>query len=237
MRLLYHVVSAPPPLGLLFLAVTENGVRHLEFLDRRSLKRAIASHAAENPGATWEASVRALRPLADLLEHYFTGGAKHLHVPLDLPGDAFQLQVWNAVLEVPYGETVTAGEIAKRLGDPRAARAVTQACGENPVAILVPCHRVTGPDGRLGGFRGGLPRQKFLVTMESRFRGLQPLEGDTVIAPMHRKVKREAPAARPARVRKPVSRSGRTRGPAAAPRRRPVAAAAAPASARRARSK
>ena len=236
MRILYHVVSAPPPLGLLFVAVTEKGVRYLGFLERRSLKRAIAAHAAENPGATWEPSVLALRPLADLLEQYFSGGVKHLRVPLDTAGSEFQHKVWSALLEIPYGETRSYGDLAKAIGEPRAARAVGLACQQNPVAILAPCHRVIGADGKLVGYVGGLPRKKYLLALEARFRNTLPLEGDTVIAPMHRKVKRDVPAAaRPARA---VSRSGRARDPAAASRRRPLAAvAASPARASRVRSK
>jgi methylated-DNA-[protein]-cysteine S-methyltransferase len=234
MRILYHVVSAPAPLGLLFVAVTDKGVRYLEYLDRRSLKRAIASHAAANPGATWEPSVRALRPLADLLEQFFSGGAKHLNVAVDLAGSEFELKVWKALLEIPYGETRSYGEIAKAIGEPRAARAVGLACNANPVAVVVPCHRVIGADGKLVGYSGGVPRKKFLIALESRFRDAQPLDGDSVIAPMHRKVKRDAPVITPARA---VSRSGRARGPAAPARRRPAAAAAAPARASRVRSK
>jgi O-6-methylguanine DNA methyltransferase len=147
MRILYHVVSAPAPLGLLFVAVTDKGVRYLEYLDRRSLKRAIASHTAANPGATWEPSVRALRPLADVLEQFFSGGAKHLNVAVDLAGSEFELKVWKALLEIPYGETRSYGEIAKAIGEPRAARAVGLACNANPVAVVVPCHRVIGADG------------------------------------------------------------------------------------------
>jgi len=230
MRILYHVVSAPPPLGLLFLAVTEKGVRHLEYLDRRSLKRAIASHAPENPGATWEPSVRALRPLADMLEQYFSGGAKHLRVPLDTAGSEFDHKVWRALLEIPYGETRSYGDIAKAIGEPRAARAVGLACQKNPVTILVPCHRVIGADGKLVNYHGGVPRKKFLLALEARFRAVLPLEGDTVIAPMHRKVARLAPAVaaratalRPAAARPAASRPA-ARPAAVRPAARPVLA-------------
>jgi O-6-methylguanine DNA methyltransferase len=233
MRILYHVISAPGPLGLLFVATTEKGLRYLEFLDRRSLKRAIASHAAENPGATWEPSVRALRPLAELLEQYFSGGAKHLNIPLDVTGSEFEAKVRTALLAIPYGETRSYGQVAKAIGEPRAARAVGLACNGNPVAIVVPCHRVIGADGKLVGYAGGVPRKKFLIALETRFRDVRPLDGDSVIAPMHRLVKREAGAP----VRK-VSGSGRARGPAAPARRRKAApAAAAPAKQSRVRSK
>ena len=235
MRILYHVVSAPSPLGLLFVATTEKGLRYLEFLDRRSLKRAIAAHAAENPGATWEPSVRALRPLADLLEQYFSGGVKHLNAPLDVAGSEFEHKVWHALVAIPYGETRSYGDIAKAVGDPRAARAVGLACNRNPVVVVTPCHRVIGADGKLVGYIGGVNRKKFLLALEARFRNVMPLEGDSAIAPMHRKVKRGVPAPTPARA---VSRSDRSRGPAGTSRRRPAAAAAAaPARPSRVRSK
>jgi methylated-DNA-[protein]-cysteine S-methyltransferase len=235
MRILYHVISAPSPLGLLFVAATENGLRYLEFLDRRSLKRAIAAHSAANPGATWEPSVRALRPLAELLEQYFSGGAKHLNVVLDVTGSEFEHKVWKALLEIPYGETRSYGDIAKVVGEPRAARAVGLACNANPVAIVVPCHRVIGADGKLVGYSGGVPRKKFLIALESRFRDVLPLDGDSVIAPMHRKVKRGAATVTPARS---VSRSGRAPAPAKPARRRTAAPAAkTPARASRVRSK
>jgi len=223
MRLSYHVMSAPPPLGLLFLVASERGLRYLEFLDRRSLKRAIAAHAAANPDARWEPSVRELRPLADQLEQYFCGTVRRLDLPLDLEGSPFQLKVWRELLSIPYGETRTYGDVAKQIGEPRAARAVGLAANQNPIVIVVPCHRVIGADRKLAGYVGGLPRKKYLLTLEARFRDMLPLEGDRVIAPLAVKVKLPPPA--------PVRRSGRSRAPAAAPRRRPrVAAKAARAS-------
>ncbi|HTR96883.1 MAG TPA: methylated-DNA--[protein]-cysteine S-methyltransferase [Candidatus Acidoferrales bacterium] len=218
MHLRYHVMSASSPLGLLFLAATERGLRHLEFLDRRSLKRAIAAHERTNPGATWEHSVREMRPLADQLEQFLCGAVRRLDVPLDLAGTEFQLKVWRALLEIPYGETRNYGEIAKAIGEPRAARAVGLAANQNPAVIAVPCHRVIGADGKLVGYVGGLPRKKHLIALETRFRDMLPLEGDRVIAPLKVRVK-AAPAPRA------VSRSGRSRGPEAPLRRRPSAAA------------
>ena len=87
MRIAYHVMSAPAPLGLLFLASTDKGVRHVEFMDRRSLKRTIQSHASGAPEETWEPSVLGLRPYADQLDQYFTGTSKDLDWPLDFQGD------------------------------------------------------------------------------------------------------------------------------------------------------
>ncbi|MFN8589068.1 MAG: methylated-DNA--[protein]-cysteine S-methyltransferase [Candidatus Eisenbacteria bacterium] len=182
MRIAYHVISAPAPLGLLFVAATEHGLRYVEFMDKRSLKRTIAAHAAENPGAVWEHSVRDMRPLAEQLDQWFSGAARHLAPPLDFVGSEFQRKVWNALLEIPYGETRTYGDIAKAIGEPKAARAVGLAANQNPVMIFVPCHRVIGADGKLVGYAGGLPRKKFLLALEARFRDMLPLEADRVIA-------------------------------------------------------
>src|SRR5438132_10344962 len=102
-RIAYHVAQSP--IGLLFLAGTERGLRHLEFLDRRSLKRAIADHAPAHPGATWEPSLLALKDVVEQLEGYFCGMLSRFDVPLDPAGSAFQLQVWRELLRIPYGET------------------------------------------------------------------------------------------------------------------------------------
>jgi len=233
MRITYHVMSAPAPLGLLFMAASERGLRYLEYLDRRSLKRAIAAHAAAEPGATWEPSVREMRPLADLLEQYFCGTVKHLNVPVDLAGSEFQLKVWNALREIPYGETRSYGDIAKAVGEPKAARAIGLACNQNPVAVVVPCHRVIGADGKLVGYVGGVPRKKALLTIEGRFRDMLPLEGDRVIVPITVKVARTAAAARPARAaRRPTKPAAPAVKPAPKPAPKPAAprrAVAAPA--------
>ena len=238
MRISYHVISAPSPLGLLFVAATERGLRYVEYMDKRSLKRTIAAHAPECPGAVWEHSVRGLRPLADQLEQWFSGAARHLNPPFDLAGSEFQLKVWNALLRIPYGETRSYGDIAKEIGDPKAARAAAIAANQNPVMIFVPCHRVLGADGKLVGYAGGLPRKKFLLGLESRFRDMLPLEADRVIAAATVKVKR---ASAPAPARPKASKPGRPRRTAApvpssrieTRKRTPVAAKPTPAGARK----
>mgnify|MGYP000897802100 CR=1 FL=1 len=166
MRISYHVISAPSPLGLLFVAATERGLRYVEYMDKRSLKRTIAAHAPECPGAVWEHSVRGLRPLADQLEQWFSGAARHLSPPLDLVGSEFQLKVWNALLAIPYGETRSYGEIAARIGSEGGSRAVGLANHENPVPLIVPCHRVINADGTLGGFGGGVELKRWLLRHE-----------------------------------------------------------------------
>src|SRR5262249_37001955 len=163
MKISYHVMSAPAPLGLIFLAATDRGLRYTEFMDRRSIKRILASHAADNPGATWEASLLRLKGVVDQFESYFCGALTRFEVPLDPLGSEFQLQAWKALLAIPYGETRTYGEIARAIGQPRAARAVGLANHDNPIVIIVPCHRVVGSDGSLTGYGGALQRQGLLL--------------------------------------------------------------------------
>lgn len=177
MRIVYHVMSAPGPLGLLFLARTDRGLRYLEFLDRRSIRRAIDAHRDENAGAEWQASLLELKPIVDQLEAYFCGASTKFDVALDPVGSEFELTVWNALLEIPYGETRSYGQIAKAIGQPRATRAVGLANNHNPLAIIVPCHRVIGADGSLTGYGGGMPRKKWLLGHERHF-GM--LSGETL---------------------------------------------------------
>ena len=109
MRMAYHVMSAPPPLGLLFLAAGEQGLRYVVFMDRRSLKRTLATHEAAEPGATWEPSLRELRPLADQLDDFWSGARKQIEWPVDPNGDELSRAVWFALRSVPYGRTCTVG--------------------------------------------------------------------------------------------------------------------------------
>jgi len=166
-RLAYHIMSSP--LGLLFLARTERGLRFLDFLERKSLKRAFAIHAEAVPDAKWEPSLLQLKPVVDQLDSYFCGNLTRFDLPLDLAGTAFQLKVWQALCRIPYGTTCAYGQIAKALGQPGAARAVGLANNHNPVPIIVPCHRVIGADGSLTGYGGGLPRKRRLLDLEARF--------------------------------------------------------------------
>jgi methylated-DNA-[protein]-cysteine S-methyltransferase len=125
------------------------------------------------------------------LEEYFCGQRKQFDLQLDLSGTVFQLQVWNALLTIPYGETRSYGRIAKQIGRPGAARAVGAANGRNPVSIVVPCHRVVGSTGKLTGFAGGLSTKARLLGLESR--GSQaPLTRSSRALP------RNAPSDRPA---------------------------------------
>jgi methylated-DNA-[protein]-cysteine S-methyltransferase len=102
------------------------------------------------------------------LNEYFSRSRKSFTVPLDMRGTYFQRQVWEALLGIPFGETRTYGQLANQLGNPKATRAVGAANGRNPIAIIVPCHRVIGFSGKLTGFAGGLDAKDHLLKLEGR---------------------------------------------------------------------
>jgi methylated-DNA-[protein]-cysteine S-methyltransferase len=102
------------------------------------------------------------------LQEYFTGDREALELALRPTGSDFERAVWTELNRIPYGETHTYGSVAKAVGEPGGAQAVGLACGRNPLAIVVPCHRVIGADGSLVGFGGGLARKRFLLDLEQR---------------------------------------------------------------------
>ena len=102
------------------------------------------------------------------LAEYFTGKRKAFTFPLAPKGTEFQLAVWNALLEIPYGDTTTYGELARRIGRPNAVRAVGAANGANPIPVIIPCHRVIGSNGTLTGYGGGIERKQWLLALEGR---------------------------------------------------------------------
>ncbi|MGH9157355.1 MAG: methylated-DNA--[protein]-cysteine S-methyltransferase [Acidimicrobiales bacterium] len=103
----------------------------------------------------------------DELEEYFAGRRRRFQIPVLLAGTPFQLRVWDALLEIPYGRTVSYGHVAHRIGQPTASRAVGLAVGRNPIGIVVPCHRVIGSTGRLTGYAGGVDRKRHLLALEA----------------------------------------------------------------------
>src|ERR1700761_5357733 len=113
-----------------------------------------------------------LRIAESELKEYFTGKREAFTVPLDMRGTPFQKQVWTALREIPFGETRTYGQLALQLGNPKATRAVGAANGRNPVAVIVPCHRVIGFSGKLTGFAGGLEAKAHLLALEGKGRKL-----------------------------------------------------------------
>jgi len=146
----YAVMSTP--IGPLTLQTTEKGLASIQF------GAAVPPHAVLDESAHREA--------VEQLQQYFNGIRTRFDLPLDLDGTPFQLAVWNELQKIPYGETRTYGEIARSVGKPGAARAVGMANHENPVAIVIPCHRVVGSDGSLTGYAGGLDLKKKLLEIE-----------------------------------------------------------------------
>jgi methylated-DNA-[protein]-cysteine S-methyltransferase len=102
------------------------------------------------------------------LTEYFAGQRQTFTIPLNLKGTEFQLAVWNELLRVPYGDTITYAELARRIGRPAAIRAVGAANGANPIPVIVPCHRVIGSNGTLTGYGGGIERKQWLLALEGR---------------------------------------------------------------------
>lgn len=115
---------------------------------------------------TWQESPEATEPLRQQLEEYFAGERRKFTVKLDLRGTDFQKDCWHELLRIPYGETRSYAEIARAVGRPNAFRAVGQANHYNPIAIVVPCHRVLAAGTALGGYGGGLPTKAFLLRLE-----------------------------------------------------------------------
>lgn len=156
-----HVFKAvQSPVGTLTLVANDDGLRGLLF-ENTTIRSEDAFRLLEENN-----DHEILRRTENQLDEYFIGKRRTFDLPLDLEGTAFQKQVWQNLLNIPYGETVSYGQIAERLGDPRKARPVGGAVGSNPVGIIVPCHRVIGKDGSLTGFGGGLDVKTYLLKHE-----------------------------------------------------------------------
>jgi methylated-DNA-[protein]-cysteine S-methyltransferase len=125
------------------------------------------------PGLFGEPDLRPFADAASQLAGYFDGTRTSFDLPLALNGTAFQLRVWTALRSVPFGATISYGQLADRIGRPSAARAVGMANGRNPISIIVPCHRVVGFDGSLTGYGGGLERKRYLLALERRIAARQ----------------------------------------------------------------
>ena len=133
--------------------------------DGRSLTRLEMSPRSIPAGASRDAE--AFGDVEAQLDAYFAGGLTEFDVPLAPAGSGFQLAVWAALTRIPYGETASYGEVAAEVGRPDAVRAVGSTNGRNPIAVVIPCHRVIGADGTLVGYGGGLPRKRLLLELEA----------------------------------------------------------------------
>jgi methylated-DNA-[protein]-cysteine S-methyltransferase len=145
------------PIGPLLLAGDRDALRFLLFKRGRDKAK---------PKPEWEPDRSALKEPIKQLGAYFSGRLKDFDLPLAPGGTSFQTSVWEALQRIPYGETISYGELARRLGNPKAVRAVGLANGSNPIAIIIPCHRVIGSNGSLVGYGGGRPIKQALLAME-----------------------------------------------------------------------
>jgi AraC family transcriptional regulator of adaptative response/methylated-DNA-[protein]-cysteine methyltransferase len=160
-RIAYALLDSP--LGRMLIAATETGVCALRFGDDEALVRELEDEFSR---AALTHDPEAVAPYTEAIVDHLEGRSARPDVPLDVRASAFQQCVWAALREIPYGETRTYGEVAATIGAPRAARAVARACASNPIAVLVPCHRVVGSGGRLRGYRWGAERKQALLDRE-----------------------------------------------------------------------
>lgn len=167
-RLALHVTQVPSPLGPIMVAGDEEAVYLIEFWDRRMLETQFQVLERRLNAVFFPGTNAPLRQMARELTEYFAGKRRSFEVPLRFPGTAHQERVWRELLRVPYGKTLSYGELARRIGSVAKTRAVARAVGENRFAIVLPCHRVLGSDGALTGYGGGLWRKRYLLELEKR---------------------------------------------------------------------
>lgn len=156
-----HRTTMESPVGTLTLIASDLGLRAVLWPEDRIGRVKLATPIVDSATPTLDAATVQLR-------EYFAGGRVSFEVPLDPIGTPFQLRAWEALRQIPFGETSTYGEQAQRMGSPTAVRAVGAANGRNPISIIVPCHRVVGANGSLIGFAGGLDAKRLLLELESR---------------------------------------------------------------------
>jgi methylated-DNA-[protein]-cysteine S-methyltransferase len=149
----YTVMKSP--VGELLLAADETALRHIIFPPAK-------------PAPDWREDPAPLSETIRQLRAWFAGDLRDFHLPLAPEGPAFHQRVWRELCNIPYGETISYGELARRIGSPNASRAVGRANGANPIPIVIPCHRVIGSNGKLTGYGGGLPRKEFLLALEHK---------------------------------------------------------------------
>jgi methylated-DNA-[protein]-cysteine S-methyltransferase len=150
--------------GLELAAEPDGALVYLGF-NRPGHRSRLPRYLEEGAGLARDAAV--LEPVRRQLAAYFRGELKAFDLPLAPRGTPFQLRVWGELRAIPYGRTLSYGELSRRLGDPNLTRAVGAANGANPISIIVPCHRVIGTDGSLVGFGGGLDVKRFLLDLEA----------------------------------------------------------------------
>jgi len=175
------------PVGELISVVdARGGLRRLEFAGPRA-----ADVAEGTPGLEWDRARNNV--VMHQLSAYFRRKRQKFELKLAPEGTEFQLRIWTELMKIPFGKTITYLQLAERFGDPLAARAVAQAVAHNPIAIVVPCHRVIGSDGSLTGYGGGLPAKQYLLELEGAIR--QPTLYGALTSAGSRRRSRRGPSA------------------------------------------
>ncbi len=164
-EVVYTYIKSPN--GTILLARNEAGLTRINFQEGK--------HKVQ-PGPSWRREDGPLLEAIDQLRAYFNGTRQSFDLPLAPEGTTFQQKVWRALQDIPCGETITYGELADRIGRPTASRAVGAANGQNPLPIVIPCHRVIGANGKLTGYAGGLKIKKALLDHEQRVSGTSPAQ-------------------------------------------------------------
>lgn len=155
-------IEHPSPVGTLLIAATDNGICGIYFEEHKHFKGkdGWTKPIAQSPAA------KHLSETAKQLDEYFAGKRIEFDVALDLSGTPFQRSVWDELVTIPFGKSISYAQHAQKLGNPKALRAVGSAIGKNPVSIIVPCHRVIGSSGAITGYAGGVDRKRFLLGLE-----------------------------------------------------------------------
>lgn len=156
-----HTVYYHSPIGTILLKAEEEQLTVASFQDDVAVKE------------TGNSSSPVLQETIKQLDEYFSGSRKVFELPLHPLGTAFQQNVWDHLLQIPYAETITYLHMAKRIGNVKSIRAAASANGKNPIGIIIPCHRVVGADGKLTGYAGGLHRKQWLLEHEAKMAGKQ----------------------------------------------------------------
>ncbi len=153
------------PFGLYTLGITKKGICHLTFTDSKSYKSAVKNIQANWPDVNIKKDIPKTTKYAKIIFPVAKNSSKKT-LQLLIKGSDFQVKVWKALLSIPFGKTVSYSDIAKRIGSPKAVRAVGTACGKNSIGFLIPCHRVLTSNGELGGYRWGIKRKKSILEWE-----------------------------------------------------------------------
>lgn len=162
-----YYISLDTRLGSVLVAATENGICAVSIGDVSST---LVSHLADwFPDSILTPDGEPLREWSQAIIRYFDGEGLHPDVPVDLYGTEYQIRVWQQLQQIPYGNTITYGELADRMGSLSAVRAVAGACARNKVGIVIPCHRLIRSDGSMGGYRWGVERKRKLLEMEKKY--------------------------------------------------------------------